>query len=95
MERRRNQSRDDYEKVGKGAKLMHCNSTAKSIVMLLPFRSRKPLTFSKPHLERYLFTFAFEIGTDLPSEDTLRSIYLLLVGEGSTDGVTHVKQWID
>jgi hypothetical protein len=47
---------------------------------MLPYKTRKPLTFGKKQIDRYLFTFAFEIGTDQPSEEMLKVIYRLLVG---------------
>ena len=53
---------------------------ARIISTILPHKTKKPLTFSKKHVDRYLFTFAFEIGADLPSDDTLKNIYKLLAG---------------
>ena len=53
---------------------------AKSISNLLHHPTKKEPAFTKKHLDRYLYTFSFEVGTDLPSDETLRNIYMLLVG---------------
>jgi len=42
--------------------------------------NKKHFLFAKKHVERYLYTFAFEIGCDVPNEETIRNIYNLLLG---------------
>jgi hypothetical protein len=53
--------------------------TAKQISNLIQ-SNRKQQHFGKKHIDRYLYTFAFEIGSDLPSEDMLKTIFLVLLG---------------
>ena len=62
---------------------------AKSISNLLHNPTKKEPTYTKKHLERFLYTFSFEVGTDLPSDETLRNIYMLLVGaeDNRKDGI--------
>jgi len=43
-------------------------------------QSSKQQLFNRKHLERYLFTFAFELGCDIPSDEIIKSIYSLLIG---------------
>ena len=42
--------------------------------------SKKMSLISKKHIDRYLYTFAFEIGSDLPNDQILKTIYCLLLG---------------
>jgi len=53
---------------------------AKSVSLLLHQPTKKEPSFTKKHLDRYLYTFSFEVGTDLPSDEILKNIYILLVG---------------
>ena len=76
-----------------GQSTFKIKETAKTIISLLPHRTRKPATFSKKNIDRYLYTFAFEVGADLPSEDILRTIYkLLMATDQSTNEATDFVQ---
>lgn len=41
---------------------------------------------TKKHIDRYLYTFAMEIGCDLPNDEMLKNIFFLLLG--SEENVT-------
>lgn len=42
---------------------------------------------TKRHVDRYLYTFAMEIGCDLPSDETLKDIYFLLLDSDESAGL--------
>ncbi len=55
---------------------------AKRIVECVAGRSshKKQLTLGRRHVDKYLYTFAMEIGSDLPNDEILKTIFFLLIG---------------
>lgn len=46
---------------------------------------KNPIT--KKHIDRYLYTFALEIGCELPNDEMLKNIYFLLLGSEENVGL--------
>ena len=63
----------------KVAKIKYGN-IAKKISAAVMGYPKKAQLFQKKHVHRYLYTFAFEIGVDLPTDEVLKTIFILLLG---------------